>query len=111
MASLSKLMKSSKKVAKALENLTQAHTLKLQSNEKKAAGQEVILPLMREHSIKSEKVSGLNLTYVNGGTQNNFDKKLAKELLLEWGFDKEVIDHIWAEASKESKKAEALRVS
>lgn len=111
MATINELIKTNKKVANAVQEIIESQKLKVRSNEKKAEGQSIIIPFMKENEIKSEKVNGYNFSYVSGGIQNSFDKDRAKELLLEWGFDKDVIEDVWKEASKQGKRSEALRVS
>ena len=111
MASINELIQKDNNLKSAVENVVKSHTLKLKSNETKAKGQSVILPLMKKEKIKSEKVYGLNFSYIAGGKQSTFNKEKAKKLLLEQGFDPEIIELIWMESTKEGDKAEALRIS
>lgn len=111
MATINELSQTNKEVKDAVNDIVASHKFKLKSNDKKAKGQAVIIPLMKKEGIKSEKVCGLNFSYTGPANQSTFDKKKAKQLLLDQGFDSEIIELIWMECTKDGKKAECLKIS
>lgn len=111
MATLNELMVVDPKIKSAVDHIVKGNTYRLKYKKEKAEGQAVIIPVMKREGIGSEKVNGLNFTYTAPTKRDKFDQKKAKELLLDWGFDSEVIDLIWDEASKESDVAECLKIT
>lgn len=111
MATINEMIQTKVEIKKAVDQIIKANKHKLKAKKEKAEGQAVIIPVMKENGINSEKVKGLNFSYVKPGKRANFDKDLAKEMLLDWGFDAEVIELIWDVASKDSDVAESLKIS
>jgi ABC-type nitrate/sulfonate/bicarbonate transport system substrate-binding protein len=111
MATLTELMSKNEKIEKAVKLLVKVNKAKAKVKKEKAEAQAIVIPVMKSEGIGSEKIEGLNFTYVEATERDKFNQKLAKQLLLDWGFDPEVIDLIWSETLKKSDVAESLRIS